>query len=145
MVAIIITTSSSVCYSTWPNHLSHAYLIFSLMFATSAIVLISSFPIFSINVAPYAMHIQICPYKLLVSFQRLRSSAARTHCGVVNCVHCLMLSVYCFRGLPRLRLPSTYPLLLFSLSGSRNLCVGVQSMTVCVCGRALLTLYFKFL
>ena len=42
-------------------------------------------------------------------FQRLRSSAARTHCDVVNCVHCLMLSMYCFRGLPRLRLPSTYP------------------------------------
>ena len=42
-------------------------------------------------------------------FQRLRSSAARTHCDVVNCVHCLMLSMYCFRWLPRLRLPSTYP------------------------------------
>ena len=41
-------------------------------------------------------------------FQRLRSSAARTHCDVVNCVHCLMLSMYCFRGLPHLRLPSTY-------------------------------------
>ena len=41
-------------------------------------------------------------------FQRLRSSAARTHCDVVNCVHCLMLSMYCFRGLLRLRLPSTY-------------------------------------
>ena len=25
---------------------------------------------------------------------------------VDNCVHCLMLSMYCFRGLPRLRLPS---------------------------------------
>ena len=32
----------------------------------------------------------------------------RAHCDVVNCVHCLMLSMYCFRGLPRLRLPSTY-------------------------------------
>ena len=42
-------------------------------------------------------------------FQRLRSSAAHTHCDVVNCVHCLMLSMYCFRGLLRLRLPSTYP------------------------------------
>ena len=39
---------------------------------------------------------------------RLRSSAARTHCDVVNCVHCL-ISMYCFRGLPRLRFPSTYP------------------------------------
>ena len=28
---------------------------------------------------------------------------------VVNCVHCLMLSMYCFRGLPGLRFPSTYP------------------------------------
>ena len=46
---------------------------------------------------------------LMNCFQRLRSSAARTHCDVVNCVHCLMLSMYCFRGLPRLRLPSTYP------------------------------------
>ena len=34
---------------------------------------------------------------------------SRTHCDVINCVHCLMLSMYCFRGLPRLLLPSTYP------------------------------------
>ena len=32
----------------------------------------------------------------------------------VNFVHCLMLSMYCFRGPPQLRLPSTYPSTSFS-------------------------------
>ena len=45
----------------------------------------------------------------MISFQRLRFSAAHTHCRIVIFVHCLMLSMYCFRDLPRLRLPSTYP------------------------------------
>ena len=39
---VLITTSSSVFLSTWPNHLSLASLIFSLMFATPALALISS-------------------------------------------------------------------------------------------------------
>ena len=45
---VLITTSSSVFLSTWPNHLRVASLIFSLMFATPALALISSFLIFSI-------------------------------------------------------------------------------------------------
>ena len=45
---VLITTSSSVFLSTWPNQVSLASLIFSLMFATPAIALISSFLIFSI-------------------------------------------------------------------------------------------------
>ena len=43
-----ITTSSSVFLSTCPNHCSLASLIFSIMFATPALALISSFLIFSI-------------------------------------------------------------------------------------------------
>ena len=43
------------------------------------------------------------------SFPWLWSSAARTHSDVVYCVHCLMLSMYCFRGLPHLLFPSMYP------------------------------------
>ena len=44
---VLITTSSSVFLSTWPNHLSLASIIFSLMFATPALALISSFLIFT--------------------------------------------------------------------------------------------------
>ena len=40
---VLITTSSSVFLSTWPNHLSLASLILSLMFATPALGLITSF------------------------------------------------------------------------------------------------------
>ena len=47
-VHVIITTSSSVFLSTWPNHPSIAYLIFTLVFATAALARISSFLIFSI-------------------------------------------------------------------------------------------------
>ena len=38
---VVITTSSSVFFSTWPSHPSLASLIFSLMFATPALALIS--------------------------------------------------------------------------------------------------------
>ena len=46
--SVLINISSSVFLSTWPNHLSHASLISSLVFATPALDLISSFLIFSI-------------------------------------------------------------------------------------------------
>ena len=50
---LLITTSSSFFLSTCPNHPSLASLIFSLMFATPALVLISSFLIFSILFIPF--------------------------------------------------------------------------------------------
>ena len=43
---VLITTSSSVFLSTRPNHISLTSLIFSLMFATPALALISSVLIF---------------------------------------------------------------------------------------------------
>ena len=45
---VLITTSSSVFLSACPNHLSLTSLIFSLMFATPALALISNVLIFSI-------------------------------------------------------------------------------------------------
>ena len=51
-----------------------------------------------------------------------RSSAARTKRGIVNVVHCLMLSMHCFRSLPRGRFPSTHRLSTNLVnSGCRNL------------------------
>ena len=55
---VLITTSSSVFLSACPNHLSLAYLIFSLMSATSALTLISSVLIFSILFIPI-IHLNI--------------------------------------------------------------------------------------
>ena len=54
----MFTISSSVFLSTWPKHLSLASLIFSLMFATHHLDLISSFPIFSIFFIPI-IHLNI--------------------------------------------------------------------------------------
>ena len=55
---VLITTSSSVFLSTCPNHFSLASLIFSLLFATSALALISSFLIFWIIFIPI-IHLNI--------------------------------------------------------------------------------------
>ena len=49
---VLINTSTSVFLSTSPNHISLACLIFSLMFATPALALISSFLIFSVIFVP---------------------------------------------------------------------------------------------
>ena len=49
---VLITTSSSVSVSTWPNHLSLASFIVSFMFATPAFAHISSFLTFSILFPP---------------------------------------------------------------------------------------------
>ena len=55
---VLITTSSSVFLSTWPNHLSLASLIFSLMFSTPALALIyfATFLIFSILFIPITLN-----------------------------------------------------------------------------------------
>ena len=58
---VVITTSSSIFLYTWPNpdnHISLASHIFSLRFATPALVLISSFLIFSILFIPI-IHLNI--------------------------------------------------------------------------------------
>ena len=55
---IRITSSSSVCLSTWPNHPSLATLIFSLIFASPAIAPISSVLIFTILFVPI-IHLNI--------------------------------------------------------------------------------------
>ena len=49
---LLITTSSSIFLSTCSNHISFASLIFSLMFATPSLGLISSFLISSIILIP---------------------------------------------------------------------------------------------
>ena len=58
-VHLLITTSSSVCLSTCPNHLSLASMIFSLMFATSGLAVISSaliVTILVISIIPLNIH-----------------------------------------------------------------------------------------
>ena len=71
---VLITTSSSVFLSTWPNYLSLASLIFSLMFATPALALISSFLIFSI------LFIPIIHFNILISVLSSKSFLAhRSH------------------------------------------------------------------
>ena len=55
---VIITTSCSVFLSTWPNHLSLASLMFSLMCAKPVVALMSSFLIFSILIIPI-IHLNI--------------------------------------------------------------------------------------
>ena len=44
--------------------------------------------------------------RLTIAFQRLQSAVFRTHFDIIIFIHCLMLSVYSFRGLC---LSSTYP------------------------------------
>ena len=49
---VLITTSSCVFLSTCPNHISLASLMVSLIYATPALALVSSIPIFSILFMP---------------------------------------------------------------------------------------------
>ena len=63
----LITTSSPVSLSTWSKHLSLPYLIFSMIFSTSALALISSFLIFSFIFIP-AIHLYILSSVLFNTF-----------------------------------------------------------------------------
>ena len=64
---VLITTSSSVFFFTWPNHLNLASHMFSLMSATPALVLTSSFLNFSILFIPI-IHVKIIIYVLSSTF-----------------------------------------------------------------------------
>ena len=65
-------------------------------------------------------------------------------CDIVIFVHCMM-SMYCFRGLPRLHLPSMYhstTVLSFSNVAAMIICKGVQSTIDYVCERVKVTRVF---
>ena len=65
-------------------------------------------------------------------------------CDIVIFVHCMM-SMYCFRDLLRLRLPSTYhstTVLSFSNVAAMIICKGVQSTIDYVCERVKVTRVF---
>ena len=79
---LLITTTSSVFLSTWPYRLSLASLPFSLMFATRALALISSFLIFSILFIPI-IHLNI----LISVLSSKVCSACLSHCPCLTSTH----------------------------------------------------------